>query len=141
MAAVTRAVMTAVIEHALLPGWKVRYGADATAGLCEWTKKTLLVPRRISYASLWIFFHELGHATRIVAGVFPPVLLQRGAPGTCADEEFHAEQFAIGKMRQYGFRVDRLVLADAKEYVRKWIAKDDRKQWPVQARVRKWATS
>lgn len=137
MTRATPAVISAIVTRELPKGWKVR--EVRTVPRCRWDERTLDVPRLVDYRALWVFLHECGHANRMVAGTYKvsPEQAKRGEAS--ANEEYMAEWHAINALRMYGFRVDRLVLAEAKRYVRGYIEKDDRAGWPVEPHVRKWA--
>lgn len=146
MSEATPAVIRAIVAHETPKGWTVKTGRTkgtsvngivGIIGCTQWHKKTIVTPRLVNYTALWIFFHELGHAVRMIAGEYKQPPNRRGEAG--ADEEYFAETFAMRKMREYGFRVDRLVLAEAKAYVRSYVERDDRTNWPVARHVRKWA--
>ena len=71
----------------------------------------IMVPRITGASTLYVFFHEVGHA----------VLDHEHRKQLRSVEEYEATQYAFGLLRVYGVVVSRGLVQEAKAYVKTYI--------------------
>lgn len=113
-------------------GWRVReskHRYTVQSALVNPVTRTLYVPSLIDESALFLFLHECGHVRHRHFEIAQP----------SHREEFEAEQYAVHIFKTEGIQLPRVVLSDARERVRRWIARDEKHDVPIQAHVRRWA--
>lgn len=111
-------------------GWTVHFKRRGTGGATVFSDRRIEVPAlKYGYRTLWVFFHEVGHALRFIEGKHRIVKREhRITPLNIgsAHEEWIAETFAIEMMTRYGFPIVASELAFAKRAVRVYVRHEER---------------
>lgn len=137
----TPALISAIIKYTLPEGWTVHFRRDQD-GMCIRGKREIHVPKlKHGYHTMWVYFHELGHALRVIEGKF------RAAPVGCrvkgrmssSYEEWTAEHHAIDMMANFGFPITAAELQSSRENVRQYIRAEKRAGQPIYVAVEKFA--
>lgn len=133
---VTPAMIEAIIKATLPSGWTIGYRRDL-GGRTWHREKHITVPRlRHGYRTLWVYFHEHGHALRMQDGRFKRS--GRKIDGSSSYEEMCAEQHAMDMMRHFGFPISDVEAEKARLNVKRYLRQEIKRGWPVYEGVRRF---
>ena len=112
-------------------GWSIIMGGTqqrGASGLCVYETRKIYVPLVCDDYSLYVYFHEVGHAR-----------LHRHTKKPDHECEYEAEMYAQKAIRDCGFRVSKEMYNSTKSYICGCICMDENEGIPIDPKIKAWA--
>lgn len=130
----TTEMIPALVKRYRPRGWTVqesRHRWTWTSAEANHVRRTIYVPTLNDLDALQLFLHECGHI----------ILKHWDHDQPKHKEEFEAEKFSLGILRNEGISVPKQNVLDAKVRVRGWISHDEARLISIKPHIRRWANA